>query len=181
MGRFREALHNFQKPVTFPQDEEKQAKTGKHETTILGGLIDQSDPVSLSYPSLLLLIKMMASSKCAKSPKCHFSSVSAQQPIPDGTRGEIHRETSGKDPDEDDYDLQHVSDRFAFNLFLPVHFRSCGIIQESVCLLDESVAFDKPQPSLLHVGIVCLPSGIGGFGRPLPSLRSTHKAFVDVF
>jgi hypothetical protein len=66
MGGLREPLHNFQKPLTFPQDEEKQANTGKHETTILADI--DHGPVSLSYPSLLFLIKTMASSKCAVPP-----------------------------------------------------------------------------------------------------------------
>jgi hypothetical protein len=42
----------------------------------------------------------------------------AQHAMPDGSRGEIQREANGKNPGKDEYDLQHVGDRFALNLLL---------------------------------------------------------------
>jgi hypothetical protein len=51
----------------------------------------------------------------------------AQHAMPDGSRGEIQREANGNDPGKDEYDLQHVGDRFALNLLLRTAYceRSC--------------------------------------------------------
>jgi hypothetical protein len=50
---------DLQKPVAFPKNKEEPSESREIEPSILGGLVNQRDPVFISHPVSLFLIKVV--------------------------------------------------------------------------------------------------------------------------
>ena len=174
MRGFREPFHNFQEPVTFPHDEKQQRKTYEDEAAILVDFVDQRDPVSFSYPSLLFLIETVASSKCADFPERVLSPLSAQKAISDGPHGEIHRQADGNDPSENDRDVQHQ-----YKHMVKAHGREWAYDANSlpVCRISPHLngLLLKPHEDTTQMGkkMGRAPACVLPWRDPCPTLRNT--------